>query len=353
MTTATQVLDIEKDTLLFSPQTYEDSADNFDLTLWREVLEKPWPTMYDLPSENPEEPGLPDQFHDLQAHLLTESYRPSDYPANQVFAAADLNLYYDLAHPQWYKRPDWYGVVGVPSLYHSKEMRDSYVVWDEGVSPFVVAEFLSPSSADEDLGKTTAEENAPPTKWQVYEQILKIPYYVIFDKHTNKLQGFKLTGGKYRQMELKDGRLWLPELKIGLGLWQGIYQGVEQQWLRWCDADGVWIPTPFEQERQAKEQERFAKEQALYRAQQAEYRTQQERQAKEQALYRAQQAEYRVQQERLAKEQEQQAKEQALYRAQQEQQAKEQALYHAQQERLAKERLANKLRELGIDPTTI
>jgi hypothetical protein len=28
------------------------------------------PTMYDLPSENPEEMGLPDKFHDLQPHLF-------------------------------------------------------------------------------------------------------------------------------------------------------------------------------------------------------------------------------------------------------------------------------------------
>jgi hypothetical protein len=29
------------------------------------------PTMYDLPSEFPEEPGLPDVFHDLQPQLLS------------------------------------------------------------------------------------------------------------------------------------------------------------------------------------------------------------------------------------------------------------------------------------------
>ncbi len=299
MTTATQVLEIKKSPRLFSPQPYEDAdpADNFDLTLWRAALAKPWPTMYDLPSENPEEPGLPDLFHDIQADLLTECYRPADYPADQVFAAADLNLYYDLAHPKWYKRPDWYGVVGVSHFYDGTELRNSYVVWDEGVAPFIVAEFLSPGTEDEDLGRTVAEENKPPTKWQVYEQILKIPYYVVYDKRTHELQGFKLTNGKYRQMELKDGRLWLAELKLGLGLWQGSYQGAEQQWLRFCDADGVWIPTPLDLSERRAQQERLAKEQALYRAQQAEYR--------------------------------------------------------AQQERQAKERLAHKLRELGIDPTTI
>ncbi len=33
------------------------------------------PTMYDLPSEDPEEPGLPDEFHDLQPQLLSRTLR--------------------------------------------------------------------------------------------------------------------------------------------------------------------------------------------------------------------------------------------------------------------------------------
>jgi hypothetical protein len=32
------------------------------------------PTMYDLPSEDPEEPGLPDEFHDLQPQLLSRTF---------------------------------------------------------------------------------------------------------------------------------------------------------------------------------------------------------------------------------------------------------------------------------------
>ncbi|MGB6014267.1 MAG: Uma2 family endonuclease, partial [Nodosilinea sp.] len=52
------------------------------------------PTMYDLPSENPEESGLPDEFHLLQPELLRLTFRPPTYSADQVFAASDLNLYY-------------------------------------------------------------------------------------------------------------------------------------------------------------------------------------------------------------------------------------------------------------------
>lgn len=81
------------------------------------------PTMYDLPSEDPEEPGLPDEFHDLQPQLLRESFNPPNYPADQIFVATDLNLYYDVRHLNWYKRPDWFAVVGVPRLYQGWDLR--------------------------------------------------------------------------------------------------------------------------------------------------------------------------------------------------------------------------------------
>lgn len=128
----------------------------------KEVL----PTMYDLPSENSEEPGLPDEFHDLQPELLRLTFRPPNYAADQVFIASDLNLYYDPRHPNWYKRPDWFAVVGVSRLYEQRDLRLSYVIWQEGVNPFVVVELLSPGTEQEDLGQTLRDVNQPPMKWE-------------------------------------------------------------------------------------------------------------------------------------------------------------------------------------------
>ena len=72
------------------------------------------PTMYDLPSEDPEEPGLPDEFHDIQPQLLTLTCRSGCYAPQQMFTGTDLNLYYDVRHPLWHKRPDWFVAAGVP-----------------------------------------------------------------------------------------------------------------------------------------------------------------------------------------------------------------------------------------------
>ena len=136
-----------------------------------------WPTMYDLPSEDPEEPGLPDEFHLYQPQLLRETFRPSTYPPERVFVGSDLNLYYNLQNTTWYKRPDWFAALGVSRLYEGHELRLSYVVWQEAALPYLVVELLSPGKEREDLGKTVREAGEPPTKWMVYKQILGVPYY--------------------------------------------------------------------------------------------------------------------------------------------------------------------------------
>jgi Uma2 family endonuclease len=204
------------------------------------------PTMYDLPSEDPEESGLPDEFHDLQPQLLSATLRLTDVKKNRIFTGTDLNLYYDLEHTLWYKRPDWFVVLDVPRLYDERDMRMSYVMWDEGVSPSVIVELLSEGTDKEDLGLTTSEPGNAPTKWTVYEQILKVPYYVIYDRHKDILRAYRLTNERYQAIETEGEQIWMPELNAKLGLWQGDYQGITRKWLRWLDVDGNWIPTPEE-----------------------------------------------------------------------------------------------------------
>ena len=230
------------------------------------------PTMYDLPSEDPEDHGLPDEFHLLQPELLRQTFRPPTYEADNIFTASDLNLYYDLRHPQWYKRPDWFAALGVPRFYDGQELRLSYVVWQEGVHPFVAIELLSPSTEKEDLGHTLHEISQPPNKWTVYEQILRIPYYFVFNRYTDELQAFGLVRESYQPISVQGKGVWLEKAKLGLGLWQGSYQGINRQWLRWYDLNSQWILTPTEQETQLVIQERQRAEQEKQRAEQEKQR---------------------------------------------------------------------------------
>ncbi|MCP4702765.1 MAG: Uma2 family endonuclease [Gammaproteobacteria bacterium] len=211
-------------------------------------VRKTLPTMYDLPSEDPEGPGSPDEFHMYQRQLLRETFAPRNYPPEQMFIGANMNLYYDVHHIDRYKCPDWFAVLGVPRLYENWDMRMSYVVWQEGVAPAIVVELLSPGTEEEELGRSAPRDAAePPGKWEMYEHYLKVPYYVVFSHYTDEVQFFILDGLRYRKADLPDKRLWLPEIELGLGLWQGVYQHFERVWLRWYDADGKWISTQEEQ----------------------------------------------------------------------------------------------------------
>jgi len=73
--------------------------------------------------------------------LLSQTFRPPQFAAEQIFVASDLNLYYDPQNTGWYKRPDWFAVVGVSRLYQGQDLRLSYVSWQEGVRPVVVLNF--------------------------------------------------------------------------------------------------------------------------------------------------------------------------------------------------------------------
>jgi Uma2 family endonuclease len=221
------------------------------------------PTMYDLPSENYEENGV-DQFHSFQSELLWLTFFPANYQSDRIFSASDLNLYYDVHHQNWYKRPDWFGVVGVPKLYDDEDLRLSYVIWQEGVSPHIVVELLSPSTEKEDLGESRVQPSQngnlqngkaekPPAKWEVYEKILRIPYYVIFSRYTDLMRVFVLQRDRYVEENLTAPKIWMPEIELGIGLWKGEYKGINRLWLRFYDADGNWILTEAEQAKQRAE----------------------------------------------------------------------------------------------------
>lgn len=235
--------------------------------------------MYDLPSESLEEPGLPDEFHDLQPQLLSRTLQLTGYRRDSYFTASDLNLYYDPNHPLWYKRADWFLAVDVPRLYEGNDLRRSYVTWDEPHPPAVIIEFLSPGTEAEDLGRfhTKAKEvsqskaertglnedtldsenqEKPPSKFAVYEQYLQAPHYLVYSRQSNHLRYFQLVQDEYQEQPLntENPLIWLSDLEIGLGIWQGTFDQVPGFWLRWCDRQGNWFPTDTEQERLAKEQ---------------------------------------------------------------------------------------------------
>ncbi|RUT01039.1 hypothetical protein DSM106972_070450 [Dulcicalothrix desertica PCC 7102] len=163
------------------------------------------------------------------------------------------------------KAPDW---LYVPSVSQILPDRKSYTPNLEGDVPAVVMEFLS----DKDGGEYSFKRSHPPGKWFFYEQVLKVPVYVIFDPDGGLVEFHELENGRY---ELKqpdeNGRNWVASMGLFLGTWQGTKQGRTGYWLRWWDEAGNLLPWGtelVEQERQRAEQERQRAEQESQRAEQ-------------------------------------------------------------------------------------
>ena len=157
----------------------------------------------------------------------------------------------------------------------------SYFVWEFGKAPDLVVEIVLNRKGNE-IGE----------KRKRYAR-MGVGYYVVFDPLRqvmgDELRVFRLSGGGY---ERHGGRLWFPELGLGMTLWEGEFEWVRGRWLRWTDAQGELIPTG---------KERADQEAAARQA--AETRVQQEAAVRREAAAR-QAAEVRVQQETAARRQE-------------------------------------------------
>lgn len=219
-------------------------------------------------------------FQDKQCELLTEALRVS-WPQGRPFVSASDVAIFPMASDAAAIVPDVLLSTGVEPLEqcHLKENR-SYYIWRFGKPPDLVIEIVSNKFGGEDSSKL-----------QRYAE-LRVPYYVIYDPElhlsSRPLRIFQLTGLSYVE---KVDRLF-TEMGLGLTLWSGEFDGFQEQWLRWVDAEGNLLATGLErsnQERQRAEQERQRADQEQQRADQEKQRADQEKQRADQERQRADQ----------------------------------------------------------------
>jgi len=164
--------------------------------------------------------------------------------APDVMVILDINL-----HPGW----------------HERDQR-SYFVWLYGKVPDLVLEIVSNRTGGEDS-----------TKLREYAA-RRIPYYVVYDPfnclRAGELRAWCLHGRTYVPVSPS----WFPELGLGLTFWEGTFEHEGHRWLRWCDRDGVVLPTGLERaetERQRAETERQRAETAAAAVEQQRQRLEQ------------------------------------------------------------------------------
>lgn len=215
-----------------------------------------------------------------QQRLLTEPLYSSwqhSRPGGVFLAAANVGIFAAVRNPAIV--PDMFLSldVNVSEDWWRKEHR-SYFLWEFGKPPEVVLEIVS---------NTEGRENT--TKRQRYAQ-MRVEYYVIYDPlkqiMDTVLTVYRLDGRDYRQQTSAI----LSDVGLGLTLWEGVYEGKHDTWLRWTDADGHLILTGKERAEQADQRA----EQADQRAEQADQRAEQERQRAEQERQRAEQERQRA-----------------------------------------------------------
>ena len=112
-------------------------------------------------------------------------------------------------------------------------------------------------------------------KLKTYER-MRVSYYIVYDPTQQlgdkQLRIYELVGRRFRE----TSETWLEQVELGLTLWSGEFEGRQDTWLRWCYQDGNILPTGDERAQIAEQQAQTAQQQA-----------ENEKQQKEQALSRA------------------------------------------------------------------
>ncbi|MEQ9487291.1 Uma2 family endonuclease [Coleofasciculus sp. F4-SAH-05] len=220
-------------------------------------------TIPELPKTLPDHTQLPESdgtfVKNFQEHpqsiLLTESIEPilqQLHPDGYYAIGQDSGIYWRLTDPpeRGAEAPDWFYVANVPPTLDG-QMRRSYVLWQEIVSPLIALEFVS--------GNGSEERDSTPYqgKFWVYEQAIRIPFYGIYEVEQARVDVYHLLEGRYRLLPANDrGHYPIEPLGVELGIWQGRYKNVELPWLRWWDSQGHLLLTGeerAEQERQRAE----------------------------------------------------------------------------------------------------
>lgn len=253
-----------------------------------------------IPPQFPDHTQLPESdgtfVKNFQEHpqsiLLTDSIAPvlqCLHPDGQYAIGQDCGIYWRETEPpeKGAEAPDWFYVPNVPARVDG-QIRRSYVLWREFITPTIALEFASGDGSEErdrtPLSRSTGGETIRPGKFWVYEQVMRIPYYGIYQITDETLEVYHLVDRTYQRMTPNErGHYSIPPMQVELGLWRGSYAShANELWLRWWDEAGNLLLTGQE----AAEVERNRANVAEERANLAEEQARQEQQKRSQLAER-------------------------------------------------------------------
>lgn len=224
----------------------------------------------EIPPQFPDHTQLPESdgtfVKNFQEHpqslILTDSSEPvlqRLHPDGQYAIGQDCGIYWRETDPpeRGAEAPDWFYVPNVPPHLGS-QIRRSYVLWREYITPVIALEFASGDGSQErdrtPLARSQTRESGKPGKFWIYEQVMRIPYYGIYLIASGQLEVYHLIDTTYQPMAPNErGHYVIAPMQVELGVWCGVYQNHPQQsWLRWWDVSGNLLLTGWEQANQEK-----------------------------------------------------------------------------------------------------
>ncbi|MEA5535727.1 Uma2 family endonuclease [Crocosphaera sp. XPORK-15E] len=207
-----------------------------------------WETLPD-DFELPDEP-VDNLTQPLLAAVLREILEIAGLIRPEMLIATNFGICTKVDGKTAIKAPD---LVYIPQVKSTEKERKSYTPYTDGDLPVIVMEFISETEG----GEYSINPHYPYGKWYFYEQILKIPVYIIFHPLEGILECYRLVEGHYQAKNTNDkGYYWLEEINLFLGVWQGTKADRSGYWLRWWDSSGnllLWGTERIEQEKQEKE----------------------------------------------------------------------------------------------------
>jgi Uma2 family endonuclease len=251
----------------------------------RAVIPSPFPDHTQLPDEDGTfvftQCGGAKNFQEHpQSLILTDSLGPileTIHPDGQYAIGQDCGIYWRETDPpeKGAEAPDWFYVGNVPPTLDG-QIRRSYVLRREFISPLIALEFASGDGSEErdatPLSFSEEGKRNKPGKFWVYERIIHIAYYGIYEISTGNLEVYNLISGSYRKMQPNEhGRYLIDPLEVELGLWHGTYQNQTQLWLRWWDTDGNLLLIGSERAELERERAELERERAELERERAEH----------------------------------------------------------------------------------
>lgn len=204
------------------------------------------------------------------SHLITED----DKPVDNRFSERQQRMLPHILHTSWHEgkpfeamgnvglfsnlnnddvvAPDFLLSLGITPRPATANIEDkSYLMWVYGKAPDLVIEIVSNKIG----GELT-------TRFEKYARI-RVTFYAVYDPFhflgKPELRLYHLVNGRYIEMTPTS---FMPEVGLGLVLWNGHFEGVDSRWLRFVDRDGNLLPTADEAASRAKEEESQAREDA-------------------------------------------------------------------------------------------